>query len=106
MDYPSSPSQLHGRARRRPRSAGWMCVKQRRTPSADEDGDSDDARVSSAAGELILDVRAISPPHKPFPHTAKNIFLKNWTPLEQFMTVRKKRRSFTGHQFLQPADVS
>ncbi|KAF3842910.1 hypothetical protein F7725_001759 [Dissostichus mawsoni] len=86
VDYPSSPSQSHGRARRRPRSAGWMCVKQRRTPSTDEDGDSDDARVSSAAGQLILDVRAISPIHKTFPHKAKHIFLKNWTPLEQFMT--------------------
>lgn len=67
VDYPSSPSKLHGRARRRPRSAGWMCVKQRRTPSADEDGDNNDAWVSSAEGELIVDVRATSPPHKSFP---------------------------------------
>lgn len=89
MDYPSSPSQSHGRARRRPRSPGWMCVKHRRTPGIDEDGDYHDARVSLAVGELILDVRALSPLHKPFPNTAKIIFLKNWTPLEQFMTVRK-----------------
>jgi len=72
-----------------------MCVKQRRTPSTDEDGDSDDARVSSAAGQLILDVRAISPIHKTFPHKAKHIFLKNWTPLEQFMTVRKTHSQAT-----------
>ena len=64
-------------------------MKQRRTPSTDEHGDSDDARVSSAVGELILDGRAIPPLHKPFPHTANIIFLKNWTPLKQFMTVRK-----------------
>lgn len=64
-------------------------MKQRRTPSTDEDGDSNDARVSSTVAELILDVRAISPLHKPFPHTATIIFFKNWTPLEQFMTVRK-----------------
>lgn len=42
-------------------------MKQRRTPSADEDGDNNDAWVSSAEGELIVDVRATSPPHKPFP---------------------------------------
>lgn len=33
VDYPSSPSQSHGRARRRPLSAGWMCVNQRGTLS-------------------------------------------------------------------------
>lgn len=82
-------------------------MKQRRTPSTDEDGDNDDAWVSSAEGELILDVRAISPPHKPFPHTAKHIFLKNWTPLEQFMTVRKTLIHRPPVFFsLQPADVS
>ncbi|KAF0026184.1 hypothetical protein F2P81_020921 [Scophthalmus maximus] len=63
-----------------------MCVRHRRTPSADEDGDGDDARLSSAAGELILDVRATSPRHNPFPHAANILLLKNWTPLEQFMT--------------------
>lgn len=75
MDYPSSPSELHGRARTRPHSAGWMCLKQRWTPSTGEDGDEDDALVSLAVGELILDVRALSPRHKPFSYTAKNIFL-------------------------------
>lgn len=75
VDYPSSPSELHGRARRRPYFAGWMCLKQRWTLSTDEDGDKDDALVSLAVGELILDVRALSPPHKPFSYTAKNIFL-------------------------------
>lgn len=75
MDYPSSPSELHGRARRRPHFAGWMCLKQRWTLSTDEDGDKDDALVSLAVGELILDVRALSPPHKPFSYTAKHIFL-------------------------------
>lgn len=63
MDYPSSPSELHGRARRRPRFAGWMCVKQRRTSSADEDGDNNDARLSSAEGELIVDVSGYVAPH-------------------------------------------
>lgn len=63
-----------------------MCVKQRRTPSTDEDGDNNDARVSSAVGEVILDVRALSPLDKPFLYTANIILLKNWTPLEQFMT--------------------
>lgn len=29
------------------------------------------------------------PVHGLFPHTTKIVFLKNWTPLEQFMTVRK-----------------
>lgn len=75
MDYPSSPSELHGRARRRPHSAGWMCLKQRWTPSTEEDGDKDDASVSLAVGELILDVRALPPPREPFSYTAKNIFL-------------------------------
>lgn len=66
-----------------------MCVKRRRTASINEDGDNHEARVSLAVGELILDVRALSPLLKPFPYTAKIIFLKNWTPLEQFMTVRQ-----------------
>lgn len=88
VDYLSSPSPSHGRARRRPRSAGWMCVKQRRSPSTDEDGDSDDALVSSAVAELILYVRAKLPQLQPFPHPANILLLKNWTPLEQFMTVR------------------
>jgi len=70
-------------------------VKQRRAPSTDVDGDNGDARVSSAVGELNLDVRAISPLHKTFSHTATNILPKNWTPLEEFMTVRKTRSQAT-----------
>lgn len=72
MDYPSSPSELHGRARRRPRFAGWICVKQRRTPSADEDGDNNDAWLSSAEGELIVDVSGyVAPTQDHFFDTAK-----------------------------------
>lgn len=66
-----------------------MCVKQRRTPSADEDGDNDAWR-SSAEGELIVDVSGYVAPTQNISLTRqKHIFLKNWTPLEQFMTVRK-----------------
>lgn len=42
-------------------------MKQRRTPSADEDGDNNDAWLSSAEGELIVDVSGYAAPHaKPF----------------------------------------
>lgn len=64
---------------------GWMCVKQHQAPRTDEDdGVAQVPSAEFAAGELNLDVQAISPRHKSFPSTAKSYSLKtgrHWNSL-------------------------